>query len=318
MKLQTQIPLKPEANQIGYTSKVVLLGSCFAENMGAKLSYLKFQSTLNHFGILFNPVAIERLIKRVINYNYFTEEDTFFYNEQWHCFEVHSSLSNPDKVEFLSTLNIALDHFKQSLAEATHIVFTYGTAWVYREILSDVIVANCHKIPQQKFNKELLSPDDVSDVLLSIEGLIREINPTCVLINTVSPVRHIKDGIVENSRSKAHLLAGVHEVVSAKKQNYYFPSFEIMMDELRDYRFYTKDLLHPNETAIDIIWEKFSYVWIGSETLVLQKKISEIESGLQHRPFNAASQAHKKFLSNLEKKISEVIKALPWASFDIT
>ena len=315
MKLQTQITIKPQANQIDYASRVVLLGSCFAENIGEKLSHFKFQNTINLFGIIFNPVAIEKLLKRAINEQSFTEDDIFLYNGQWHCFEVHSSLSNANKDLFLSRLNVALNHFRTSLLQASHVVFTFGTAWVYREIQNDIVVANCHKIPQQKFHKELLSPDDVSDVLLSIESLIKTVNPTCALINTVSPVRHIKDGIIENSRSKAHLLAGIHEIISEEKNNHYFPSFEIMMDELRDYRFYTKDMIHPSETAIEIIWERFNNAWISSETFVVQKKIASIIQGLAHKPFNENSEAHQKFLKNLEQKISEVQKELPHSNF---
>ncbi len=316
MKLQTTIPLKPERNQIDYTSKVLLLGSCFTESIGQKLSYFKFQKKYNHFGIIFNPVAIEKLITRAINEVTFTEEDVFFYNEQWHCFEVHSSLSNTSKSLFLSTLNQALEDFKTSLLDATHIILTIGTSWVYREIESDEIVANCHKIPQKKFLKELLSPDDVSDVLLGIEVLIRDVNPSCVLINTVSPVRHVKDGIVENSRSKAHLIAGVHEIVDVRKGSYYFPSFEIMMDELRDYRFYKEDLIHPSTTAITIIWERFKNVWISEATNSLQKEIDSIQKGLRHRSFNPESEAHKEFEVKLQER-KKIIKAvIPHCNFD--
>ncbi|MGJ8667341.1 MAG: GSCFA domain-containing protein [Patiriisocius sp.] len=315
MKLTTTIPLSKERNQIDYKSKVLLLGSCFAENIGEKLEYFKFQNLINPFGILFHPVAIEKLITRAINEVEFTEKDIFFQNEQWHCFEVHSSLSNADKDIFLSKLNTALVGFKNYIIEASHIILTLGTAWVYREISNDTVVANCHKIPQKKFIKELLSPDDVSDVLLGIEALIRDVNPNCTLIHTVSPVRHIKDGIVENSRSKAHLIAGTQEIVEPRKHNHYFPSFEIMTDELRDYRFYGEDLIHPNNTAISIIWEKFKTIWIASETEPLQNKIDIIQKGLQHRPFNPQSEGHIKFEKDLHLKISEVKERFPWIDF---
>ena len=315
MKLTTPIKLSRQNPPISYSSKVLLLGSCFAQNMGAKLEYYKFQQCTNPFGILFHPVAIEKLITRAVNHTWFTSKDVFLQNEQWHCFLAHSKLSNTSEEDLISALNSALEKLRFSLLEASHVVFTFGTAWVYKHLEKDTIVANCHKVPQKEFVKQLLSPDDVSDVLLGIETKLRTINPTCSIINTVSPVRHIKDGLIENSRSKAHLIAGVQEIVSPDKFNYYFPSYEIMMDELRDYRYYKEDLIHPNQTAIAIIWNAFAGSWICPETAALQKKIATIQSGLLHTPFNENSKAHIHFKKELEVQISQVQKALPWATF---
>ena len=315
MKLTTPIKLSRQNSPINYSSKVLLLGSCFAQNMGAKLEYYKFLQCTNPFRILFHPVAIEKLITRAVNQTWFTSKDVFLQNEQWHCFLAHSKLSNTSEEDLISALNSALEKLRTSLLEASHVVFTFGTAWVYRHLEKDTIVANCHKVPQKKFVKQLLSPDDVSDVLLGIETKLRAINPTCSIINTVSPVRHIKDGLLANSRSKAHLIAGVQEIVSPEKLNYYFPSYEIMMDELRDYRYYKEDLIHPNQTAIAIIWEKFLSSWVASETFEIQKKIAVIQNGLLHIPFNENSKAHIHFKKDLETKISEIKEQLPWATF---
>ena len=315
MKLTTPIKLSRQNPPINYSSKVLLLGSCFAQNMGAKLEYYKFQQCTNPFGILFHPVAIEKLITRAVNQIWFTSKDVFLQNEQWHCFLAHSKLSNTSEEDLISALNSALEKLRFSLLEASHVVFTFGTAWVYKHLEKDTIVANCHKVPQKEFVKQLLSPDDVSDVLLGIETKLRTINPTCSIINTVSPVRHIKDGLIANSRSKAHLIAGVQEIVSPEKLNYYFPSYEIMMDELRDYRYYKEDLIHPNQTAIAIIWEKFLSSWVASETFEIQKKIAVIQNGLLHIPFNENSKAHIHFKKDLETKISEIKEQLPWATF---
>ena len=315
MKLTTPIKLSRQNPPINYSSKVLLLGSCFAQNMGAKLEYYKFQQCTNPFGILFHPVAIEKLITRAVNQTWFTSKDVFLQNEQWHCFLAHSKLSNTSEEDLISALNSALEKLRFSLLEASHVVFTFGTAWVYKHLEKDTIVANCHKVPQKEFVKQLLSPDDVSDVLLGIETKLRTINPTCSIINTVSPVRHIKDGLIANSRSKAHLIAGVQEIVSPEKLNYYFPSYEIMMDELRDYRYYKEDLIHPNQTAIAIIWNAFTGSWICPETAALQKKIATIQSGMLHTPFNENSKAHIHFKKELEVQISQVQKALPWATF---
>jgi hypothetical protein len=315
MKLQTNIPLMPELHPIEYSSKVLLLGSCFVEHIGEKLEYYKFQHLQNPFGIVFHPLAIENLVTRAINEHFFTDEDVFFHNEQWHCFEVHSLLSVSAKESFLEILNEALKQLLEYVLSASHIIFTYGTAWVYRLIETDTVVANCHKIPQKKFLKELLSVEEVSASIENTVTLLRAINPQATCIHTISPVRHLKDGFVENTQSKAHLIAGLHEVVEARNGVHYFPSYEIMMDELRDYRFYANDMLHPNTTAISIIWEKFTEVWIASETKVLQKEIEVIQSGLKHRAFNEQSEAHQLFLKDLQKKIADVQKRFPQLKF---
>lgn len=312
MKLQTEIPLSPEENQIDYPSRILLLGSCFSENIATKLDYFKFQNIQNPFGIIFNPVSIERLVVRAVDNKTFSEEDVFQQNGIWKCFEAHSELSSLDKDEFLKKLNNALQTLREALFSSTHIIFTFGTSWVYRNLESDEIVANCHKLPQKNFKKELLSIQEISDSLKNSCDKISEINPNTVIINTVSPVRHIKDGFVENSLSKAHLISAIHDL---NKQSFYFPSYEIMMDELRDYRFYAEDMLHPNKTAIEIIWKKFSKVWISSESEAFRKEIASIQLGLLHKAFNPKSAEHLQFLEKLQRKISSLQKQLPHIEF---
>lgn len=320
MKLQTEIPLNPEENQIDYSSKILLLGSCFSENIGAKFDYFKFQNLQNPFGVIFNPASIEKLVVRAIENTAFTEEDIFQHNGIWKCFETHSELSSLQKDQFLQNLNNALQNLREALLTSTHIIFTFGTSWVYRDIEKNAIVANCHKLPQQNFTKELLSIDAILKSIQNIFSKISEVNPAATIINTVSPVRHIKDGFAENSLSKAHLIAAIHHFKNQKPtivnlQSSYFPSFEIMMDELRDYRFYAEDMLHPNNTAIEIIWRKFSEVWIATETNSLQKEISSIQSGLLHRPFNPQSEGHHQFSEKLQHKIASLQKLFPHIKF---
>ena len=306
MKLQTTIPLKPQQhNQIDYNSSVLLLGSCFVENIGSKLEYFKFQNLQNPFGILFQPLAIESLITNAINEKVYTEGDIFFHNEQWHCYDAHSKLSNTSKVELLSHLNEQIKLTNQQIRKSTHIVITLGTAWVYRFIETDNLVANCHKVPQKKFLKELLSVDEISESLQSVIALIRSVNANASILFTVSPVRHLKDGFVENTQSKAHLISAIHSVLSPRAQSrglYYFPSYEIIMDELRDYRFYADDMIHPNPTAINYIWKKFQEVWISKDTSKILEAVDEVQKGIQHIPFNPKSEAHQKFSQNLEEK----------------
>lgn len=316
MNLQTKIPLSKQSHSlINYESKMMLLGSCFAENIGNKLSYFKLQNTLNPFGILFHPLGIENLITRAINKAYYSDDDVFQYNEQWHCYDAHSCLSAYSKEELLQGLNSAIDTTNKQIHESTHFIITLGTAWVYRYIESDSIVANCHKVPQKKFSKELLTVDDIQESLEVIIALIQSVNRDAKFIFTVSPIRHIKDGFVENQRSKSHLIAAIHQVVEPRKQRFYFPSYEIMMDELRDYRFYDEDMIHLSVLAIDYIWERFKMVWIDEDAMSIMDEVEAIQKGLAHRPFNPDSEAHQKFLKNLEAKKVKLQSDLPHINF---
>tara|TARA_R110002110_G_scaffold25114_4_gene93363 strand:- start:70 stop:1014 length:945 start_codon:yes stop_codon:yes gene_type:complete len=303
MKLQTKIPLvKQSKNQIDYNSNVLLFGSCFSENIGKKLDYFKFQNLQNPFGILFHPKAIETLISNAIKNKAYSEEDVFLNNEQWHCFDAHSKLSNTSKEDLIFYLNSEIKLTSEAIQNSTHIIITLGTAWVYRDIKTDSIVANCHKVPQKQFSKELLSVQEITNSLKNILSLIKSINNDASVVFTVSPIRHTKDGFVENTQSKAHLITAIHQVINNK--SFYFPSFEIMMDELRDYRFYNEDMIHPNQVAINYIWDKFKTVWVSDESLKTMKDVDVVQKGLQHRSFNPKSQVHQQFLQNLDAKIN--------------
>jgi len=316
MNFTTKIPIEKSKNPIRYDSKIVSIGSCFAENIGKKFSYFKFQNSVNPFGIIFNPVSIENLIARVVSKQKFTENDIFFHNDLWHCFEVHSELSNPDKEAFLKLLNEIVIATNIQITKCTHLILTYGTSWVYRNKASKKIVANCHKVPQSQFDKEILSVTAIEKSLQNTIDLIKKINPDCDFIFTISPVRHLKDGFVENQRSKAHLTTALHNVVTLSLSKCdYFPSYEIMMDELRDYRFYAEDMLHPSQTAIDYIWERFAATSISEESYSVMEEVSSIQKALSHRPFNPDSESHNKFLGFLQIKIDKIQRRFPDLSF---
>jgi hypothetical protein len=317
MYFTTKIPIQKYEHAITYDSKIMLLGSCFAESMGKKFGYFKFHTTTNPFGIIFNPVSLAKIVERCVQKNYFTENDIFFHNELWHCYEVNSELSHPDKNTLLTSLNELIDATHQQLTEATHLIITFGTSWVYRNIETNEIVANCHKVPQKQFAKELLSPEIIAQSIESILFAISVLNPNCKCISTVSPVRHLKDGFTENTLSKAHLIAALHKTITHNPSPInYFPSYEIMMDELRDYRFYEADLLHPNQTAIDYIWIQFFENYILESEFRLMNEICTIQKGLQHRPFHEDTAQHQKFLIDLKTKMTTVKNKLPFISFE--
>ncbi|MBF4519191.1 GSCFA domain-containing protein [Flavobacterium sp. ANB] len=316
MQFRTLIPLSKTNNPIDYNSKVLSFGSCFAENIADKFDYFKFQNETNPFGIIFNPVSIEKIMERTVREELFTEKDVLFYNERWHSFETHSDLSNSDRQELLETLNKAIEITNKQIKQATHIIITYGTSWIYRNIESNDIVANCHKVPQKQFSKELLSVDVIQKSIQNTIDLIQTLNPNINFIFTISPVRHIKDGFTENQLSKSHLFTALHQTFDFRLSTFnYFPSYEIMMDELRDYRFYAEDMLHPNQVAIDYIWSRFSENYIAENSLSTMQEVEEIQKSLRHRSFNPESEQHQKFLAKLQQKINLLREKLPHIKF---
>jgi hypothetical protein len=316
MQFRTLVPIPENNRQIDYNSKIVSLGSCFAVNMSDKLDYFKLHNVCNPFGILFHPLAIEKLINFAVSGKRFMESDIFFHNERWHCYDVHSDLSNSNKEELLRSLNVIIESTKLQLQEATYVIITYGTAWVYRNIESNSIVANCHKVPQKQFKKELLSVDEIRESSANTLKLIHSVNPNCNIIFTVSPVRHIKDGFVENQWSKSNLIAALHQVINCQLSIVnYFPSYEIMIDELRDYRFYAEDMLHPSQVAIDYIWKRFKETTVSEIAFSTMAAVETIQKSLHHRPFNPDSESHQKFESKLKAKITKLIAQYPFMKF---
>lgn len=318
MNFRTPIPISKSNRLIDYNSNIVSLGSCFAVNMAEKLDYFKFQNTCNPFGILFHPLAIEKFIDFAVSKKQFTENDIFFHNELWHCFDAHSDLSNPDKEELLVSLNAIVQSSRTAMEQASHIIITYGTAWIYTNLESNEVVANCHKIPQKQFEKSILSIETIQKSIRNTIDLIQKVNSKCCVIFTVSPVRHIKDGFVENQWSKANLISSIHQVIQTehlKLNTGYFPSYEIMMDELRDYRFYSEDMLHPNQVAIDYIWKRFKETTISDAVFTTMEEVENIQKSLMHRPFNPQSESHLKFVSKLNEKITKLETQNPFMKF---
>ena len=311
MNFRTQITIPKTNHPIDYNSKVISIGSCFAMNISSKLEYFKFQQYGNPFGILFQPNAIENLLSRAIENRLFTQDDLVFENELWHCLEVHSELSNSDQLDMLINLNGILTFLCGQLQSATHLIITFGTAWTYRFTDSQKRVANCHKIPQSKFTKELLSVEEILSSLQNSHTLLKKFNPDLNFIYSISPVRHLKDGFVENQQSKAHLIVALHQFMgqlstAEQKKAHYFPAYEIMMDDLRDYRFYEQDMLHPNETAIQYIWELFTETHISYHAFPIMNELESIQKGLAHRPFNPTTEQHQLFVQKLHERIEQL------------
>src|SRR5690554_163060 len=301
MDFRTQIPIAKANVPIDYDSEIYAMGSCFVENMSAKFNYFKLKNLSNPFGVLFHPLAIEKVLTKVLKKTPFTEDDIFYHNELWHSFDVHSQFSSTHKNKLLEALNQTLTQSEYAINKATHIIITLGTAWAYRNVFSGNLVANCHKIPQKEFVKELLPIDEI---VKSIHNIVSFFSDKKIIF-TISPVRHTKDGFFENNLSKSHLFAGLSQVLTAKNVSY-FPAYEIVMDELRDYRFFESDMIHPNAVATDYVWQRFSEHYLSEEALVISKEIDAIQKALGHKPFNPDTRQHQKFIENTQNRIKKL------------
>ncbi|MFM6924287.1 MAG: GSCFA domain-containing protein, partial [Ferruginibacter sp.] len=292
---------KPFPVKIDHPQQLMLVGSCFTENIGDKLLAHKFSVLQNPNGILFNPVSIIKSISSYIDNKQYTEADLFYQNECWNSWEHHSRFSKPDTTECLKGINESQSRANAFLKNADWLLITLGSAFVY-ELENKEVVANCHKVPTDKFNKRLLPVEEVFTGLQQMIEKTKIFNPGIKIIITISPVRHLRDGFVENNRSKATLIQAVHLLTEKNNGCFYFPAYELIIDDLRDYRFFAEDMVHPNYTATNYVWEKFIATCIDEPSQQLMKEIAVIVAARNHKPFNPTSEQHKRFLqTNLEK-----------------
>ena len=295
---------------------ILLLGSCFVENMGKRLEDNKFQIDLNPFGTLYNPASIAETLRMLLHPERFTENNLFLHEGIYHSFSHHSRFSSSSAEDCLKNINDRLFLSAERLRQEQRLIVTWGTAWAYRLKSSGEIVANCHKLPDKLFERELLSVRQIvtewKELLLSLW----EQNPELRILFTISPIRHWKDGAHGNQISKATLLLAVHELEQTFPEHIaYFPAYEIMMDELRDYRFYADDMLHPSEQAVEYIWETFARHLFTQETKKILQAWSHIQKALQHKPFHPESETYKQFLSQTLLKMERLTEKFPY--FDL-
>lgn len=312
MQLITNVELPVSQSEIKHSDIIMIMGSCFAENIGNKLSDNKFRCDRNPFGILYNPMSIYEALSRILENNRYTESELMESGGKWFSLMHHGSFSSASKEECLNNINIRISEGHENLKKADWLIITFGTARVYRWSDDGRIVGNCHKLNSRLFTRELLEIDDVVSSYTSLITRIKEVNPKIKIIFTVSPIRHAKDGMHGNQISKSVLLVAIDKICSVMDNCHYFPSYEIMMDELRDYRFYADDMLHPSAMAVEYIWERFSQVYFSRSTFDIMKEYEEIRKGLNHKPFNPESDTYRKFLSQILLKIDILKEKLPY------
>jgi hypothetical protein len=323
-RLALDIPSFPQ--KINHRHKLFLSGSCFTEHITKQLSHNKFTTIENPNGILFNPASIAASVVSYTEQKLYSEEDLFYYNELWNSWDHHSRFSHPDKQTALQQINNAQQAAHAFLKQADWLILTLGSAFVYEWIekpsplypvknRDSDIVANCHKVPANRFRKRLLTTEEVFTVLDNLRYRLMLFNPAIKVIYTISPVRHARDGLVENNKSKAILIQAVHHMVEKFENHFYFPAYELVIDDLRDYRFYAEDMVHPNYLATAYVWEKFTAACIDPRCYALMKEMEKINIAVKHRPFNPASAAHRQFLSSYLTKVQALQDQYPYLNF---
>lgn len=311
MKFRTEITPPKEMFSIAHRDKIMMIGSCFVENISSRMQEAGFQLDINPFGILYNPISISNALYDLLNRESYSEADLFSHNGIYRSFSHHGRFSGIEKETVLQEINLQLKTSKEFLKKASYLIITFGTAKVYRLLSSGEVVSNCHKLAADRFSHELLSVTSIQNVWTQCLHQLQEINPRLKVIFTVSPIRHWKDGIHENQLSKSVLFVALNQILTDVSDTYYFPSYEIMMDDLRDYRFYKEDMVHPNSQAIDYIWQKFGNTYFSDATQSLIKEWESIQQAFNHKPFNPGSEEHRHFLQKAQARKTQFLQNHP-------
>ena len=292
MQFRTTVKIESLKQKIGHNDSILSLGSCFADNIASRLAAAKFQITASPSGVLFNPESIASAIERYSRAAAPTAEELREGDEGWYSFDFHSSLSHSEREVALAQMQQAVEQGAEALAKAKVVIVTFGTAWVYRLKENGRVVANCHKQHQSLFSREMLS---IEEIVERYSPLMEGVLAGKKVIMTVSPIRHLSDGLEANSLSKAILRVAIDKLAERYDNVHYFPSFELLNDDLRDYRFYADDMTHPSAVAIDYIWERFEEYAFSAATIDIIKRLRKIADAVAHRPLNADTEAHRNF-----------------------
>jgi len=318
MDFRLELLVKPFAKKIALEDAIMLVGSCFTDHISKRLASHKFKVLENPHGILFNPKSIETALKAYVENKKYVNGDLFLFNGLYTSWDHHGQFSHPNPDIVLQSINAAVAEAHTFLKGAKWLVLTLGSAWTYKlqdDSMGgrpDQVAANCHKVPQKHFKHELMKGAEVQHSLENIVSLLQTFNPQLQIIFTVSPVRHHREGLVENNRSKAMLITAVHDLVDSNSNLYYFPSYELVIDDLRDYRFYAEDLVHPNYQATQYVWEKFILACMNDDTRSNMQEIGKIVHAKNHRSLHPTSAQHQQFLTSMFEKTKLLQSRLPF------
>ncbi len=316
MEWQTKVEVEVPAFTLDYNSRMMLLGSFFAVNMGEKLKYFSFDAEIKPCGIVYNPLSVAAGLTLLLDKTVFTAEKLVFNCNKWVSLLHHGSFASSDQAEALRKINEGLARASSVLPHLNLLLITFGTSWVYRWKESGEVVANCHKFPADCFVRSRLSVEEIVVTYLELFRRLREVNPGLKIVFTVSPIRHWKDGAHGNQLSKAVLLLAIDELKRQCKDVYYFPSYEIVMDELRDYRFYAEDMLHISVQGVNYIWQRFREAYFNPSTLKVMQQVERINKGLNHRPYEPESGEYRKFRQQLIDELNQLCLRYPYMNRD--
>jgi hypothetical protein len=317
MKLFTEVEIPGYSFRLNHEDPILMMGSCFTENIGKKLERYLFPVTVNPFGVTYNPLSVRKGLHGLVHKQEYLKEELHQYNDRWFSFDHYTGFSSPDPELTLDHINREFASAKQVLLKAGFLILSWGTAWVYRHKATGEVVSNCHKIPSSRFTRSRLSPEEVVESYSSFLPGLFDANEKLKVILTVSPVRHWKDGAHGNQLSKSVLLLACDRLAARfPRQLSYFPSYEILMDELRDYRFYADDLLHPGENAISYLWEKFHDYLVDEESHQIIRELDPLLKMKEHRPFNPESDGYRDMLYQLEERSRELKARYPYLNWE--
>ncbi len=310
-QLLTKIYVPDFDPRIRYSDSILMAGSCFAEHINSKLERYKYDIVSNPFGILYNPVSLAVSFDRVARLQFYVADELVQHDGLYHSMDHHGSFSGKDKDAVLEKINKTLQHAHEHLKKSKVVCISPGTSKVYRYAVTSAITGNCHKIPQASFTYEQLTMHECEVAFEKIYTSLQLLAPTAKIIWTVSPVRHLKDGLVENQRSKATLILAIRDIIQNHPGSDYFPAYEIMIDELRDYRYYARDLVHPTPVAVDIIWDKFCDAYLDAEDLSFHASIEKIKRAMEHRFLQDDQEAIHRFAKAQLNNIDQMARLLP-------
>lgn len=309
---RTQIPIVSSHAKLSYHDNIMTIGSCFADNIATHLQEGRFSVLPNPFGILYNPQSIADCIKLLWSAESINEEYIIQVGELWHSFLHHGRVAQLSKAKLLTYLDDSLTSQRIWAKKATRLLITLGSALAYEHCDSGIIVANCHKIPNKNFRQLTVNASETYDLLATAFECVKRHNPDIEIVLTISPIRHIRDGIIENQRSKAQLIIAAEMLESTLDYVHYFPAYEIVMDELRDYRFYKSDMIHPSDEAIDYIWQAFQTMFMATDTKYILQQVQQLNMEAAHKSLFPESQAHQDFLRKHEQKIISLRQKYPY------
>ena len=317
MNLFTSVETSKISPLLDYHDVLLLMGSCFATKIGERLQENKFRCWLNPFGVLYNPMSIASSLRLLMDKKFPTEEDIVFHEGCWHSLSFHGDFSASTQEGLFKNIRHSLDACHDVLQQISCLFITFGSAYVYEWKKTGKVVANCHKLPEKLFDRRRLIVSEIVEEYVALLSAVWQENPTMRVLFTVSPIRHVRDGLHENQLSKATLLLAIDEIKNLfPDQVLYFPAYELLLDELRDYRFYADDLVHPSRMAVDMIWQRFIESCFTPATLTTMKSVKEIKNMLEHRPLHPDSAEYARFLHQIVLKIETLSEKYPYFDFD--